>query len=67
MIASFFSYESLNYLNGVGNGGDMKKRSLPGVVGGSNLDLGRERRGQRYLLLICLVYFLCLLPLNVLK
>ena len=37
------------------------------VTGAAAVDVRKEMRAQKFLLIIAFVYFLCLLPLNVLK
>ena len=44
-----------------------QKRKASTVTGAAAMDVRKEMRAQKFLLIIAFVYFLCLLPLNVLK
>ena len=48
-------------------GADVPAPPPPPAAASSTLDLRKEMRAQKFLLIITFVYFLCLLPLNVLK
>ena len=44
-----------------------QQKRNPTVTGAAAMDVRKEMRAQKFLLIIAFVYFLCLLPLNVLK